>query len=59
MRSRGDEQQAVAEVKDFADLAAFEFADAGQIELQQGFIWHGKSMKEERGGEKSKISDDA
>ena len=37
----GDEQQAVAEVEDFADLAALEFFDAGQIELENGVVWHG------------------
>ena len=34
----GDEQQAVAEVEDFADFAAAEFFDAGQIELQNWFV---------------------
>ena len=34
----GDEQQAVAEVEDFAHLAALEFFDAGQFELQDRFV---------------------
>ena len=36
----GDEEEAVAEVKDFADFAAFDFADAGQVELQERFVQH-------------------
>jgi len=35
---RGGEEQPVAEIKHFANLAAFEFADAGQIELQNWFV---------------------
>ncbi len=34
----GDEQEGVAEVEDFADLAGADFFDAGQIELQDGFV---------------------
>src|SRR6266404_4777078 len=30
---RGDEQQHVTEIKDFAHLAAFEFLDAGDVDL--------------------------
>ena len=36
----GDEQEAVAEVEDFADFAGADFFDAGQIELQNWFV-HG------------------
>ena len=35
----GDEQKTVAEVEDFADFAAADFFDAGQIELQDGFVF--------------------
>ena len=35
----GDEQQPVAEVEDFAHLAAAEFFDAGQVELENGFTF--------------------
>ena len=40
----GDEQKTVAEVEDFADFAGADFFDAGQIELQNGFI-HGAKVK--------------
>ena len=30
---RGDKEQAVAEIKYFPDLAAFQFAEAGEIEF--------------------------
>ncbi len=40
----GDEQEAVAEVKDFADFAGADFFDAGQIELQNWFV-HGAKNK--------------
>ena len=35
-----DEEQTVAEIKDFADLAAFELLDAGQVQCQQRFGRH-------------------
>src|ERR1017187_10764879 len=43
----GDEQEAVAEVEDFADLAGADFFDAGQIELQNWFV-HGWENKVRR-----------
>ena len=42
----GDEQEAVAEVKDFADLAGADFFDAGQIELENGFVIHRAENKD-------------
>ena len=36
----GHEKQPVAQVEDFADLAAFDFADARQFQLQQRFVCH-------------------
>ena len=36
----GDEQEAVAEVKDFADFAGADFFDAGQVELENRFVIH-------------------
>ena len=36
----GDEQEAVAEVIDFADLAGADFFEAGQVELENRFV-HG------------------
>ena len=40
MRSLATNSRRVAEVEDFADLAAVEFFDAGQIELQDRFVCH-------------------
>ncbi len=36
----GDEQEAVAEVEDFADLAGADFFDAGQVELENRGVVH-------------------
>ena len=41
----GDEQQAVAEVEYLADLAAPDFFDARQIELQNRFVCHARIIK--------------
>src|SRR5471032_336181 len=40
----GDEQEAVAEVEDFADFAGADFFDAGEVELQNWFV-HGSENK--------------
>src|SRR5580765_4330845 len=37
---RGDKEQAVAEIKDFPNLSAFEFADSGHVELEQSLVSH-------------------
>jgi len=39
---RSDKQQAVAKVKDLAHFAALHFFEAGQIQIQQGFVCHGR-----------------
>ena len=36
----GDKEEAVAQIEHLADLAAFKFADAGQIKLQKRFVQH-------------------
>src|SRR5688572_27780883 len=48
-----DQQEGVAKVKDFADLAALEFLDAGQVELQQRCGRH--VSKDEARGLKFKV----
>lgn len=42
---RGHEQQTVTQIKHFADLAAFKFADAGQIKLEKWLVQHTGNMR--------------
>src|ERR1017187_3202012 len=44
----GDEQEAVAEVEDFADLAGANFFDAGQVELENRCVVHRAKNKVRR-----------
>jgi hypothetical protein len=41
-----DEQETVAEVEDFADFAGADFFDAGEIELQNGYVVHRAKNKD-------------
>ena len=51
----GDEEQAVAQIKYLPHLAAFEFFDARQIELQNRFVCHARIIKARRPQEKPKV----
>ena len=52
----GDKQQAVAQIKNFADLAAFQFADAGQFKRQKWFVQHKQNMEFKVSGLKFKVA---
>ena len=49
----GDKQEAVAQIENLPDFAAFEFADAGQIQREQWFVQHRANMRRGRGSAKS------
>ena len=57
MRSLATKQEGVAEIEDFADFAAFELFDAGQIEIEQSVVGrHTRgSMGIERRGSRIKV----
>src|SRR5262249_11967178 len=46
----GDEQEAVAEIENFADLAAFHLFNSRQIKLKHCVIWHDTKNKGSRAG---------
>src|SRR6185369_14798696 len=41
----GDEEEAVSEIEDFADLAALKFSDSWNIDLKQSVVRHRVNMK--------------
>src|ERR1700741_5130797 len=52
----GDKQEAVAQIKNFADLAAFQFADARQFKRQKWFVQHEQNMEVKVSGLKFKVA---
>jgi hypothetical protein len=52
-----DEEEAIAEIENFADLTALQFFDPRQFELKYSFIWHGGNMRTGRDRAKTKVAD--